>query len=229
MHPLPMTVPDDDARLAEACAALASATRVALLREVRVPKTLAEIQVRPDEPDADRNIARQVVRRHLDKLIEVGLVRTRGSEETRSTEFVLDNQTLYALAEEVLDLARIRPAVEPDAPTVVAPRRAPAPSKGPSLVLVRGLEPGLAYPLRDADAWIVGRKRGVAVALDFDPFVSAENARIARVSGRFLLEDLPGSRNGTFLNFERLAPGERAPLEHGDVVGVGRSILVYRA
>lgn len=218
---------EGDARLAAACAALSSPTRVALLREIRAPKALAEIQVPPDEPGADRNIARQVVRRHLDRLIEVGLARARDAGSGRS-EFVLDNQALYALAEEVLDLARIRPVVESDAPTAVAPKRARALPAGPSLVLVRGLDVGVAYPLSGGPEWIVGRRRGVSVALDFDPFVSSENAKIVRAGQRFVLEDIPGSRNGTFVNFERLAPGERVPLSRGDVVGVGRSLLVYR-
>jgi pSer/pThr/pTyr-binding forkhead associated (FHA) protein len=36
------------------------------------------------------------------------------------------------------------------------------------------------------------------------------------------------SRNGTLLNFERLAPGETRDLRTGDVLTIGRSRLVFR-
>lgn len=46
--------------------------------------------------------------------------------------------------------------------------------------------------------------------------------------GRSLLLDLPGNRNGTLLNWKPLARGGVAELKAGDVVGVGRSLLVFR-
>ncbi|MEA3189941.1 MAG: hypothetical protein QOD77_523 [Thermoplasmata archaeon] len=215
----------------DACDALASPTRIALLRQLRIPQSLANIEVRPAE-GGERNIARQVVRRHLDRLMEAGLVRSRPGPTPRSLEFVLDNQAIYAVAEGLLDLARLRPAVEPSAPTILASPPSRPVHEGPMLLLVRGLEPGTPYPLGEPGAtggWVIGRRRSHAVALDFDPFVSSDNARLTRQGPAVAIEDIPGSRNGTTVNFRRLAPDERVVLRHGDVVGVGRSLLLYRA
>lgn len=43
-----------------------------------------------------------------------------------------------------------------------------------------------------------------------------------------MLEDLPGSRNGTTLNFLPLPRGGRSELHHGDLIGVGRSLRLFR-
>jgi pSer/pThr/pTyr-binding forkhead associated (FHA) protein len=46
-------------------------------------------------------------------------------------------------------------------------------------------------------------------------------------TGRFLVRD-EGSTNGTFLNGERLSPGQARPLEPGDQILLGETTLIYR-
>lgn len=221
-----------DEHLANALNALASPTRLQILRALRTPRALAEIHVRA--PEGERNIARQTVREHLNKLIQVGMVASREVDRSYgdTVEFVANHQTIFALSEEMRALSRVRPIVEPDAATVHAPT-APKPIEpGARLVVVKGLDEGTAFDLRPPapparGEWLVGRRRGVAVSLDFDPYISSENSRIVWEGGAHVVEDLPGSRNGTSVNFQPLARGERRALAHGDVVGVGRCILVY--
>lgn len=224
-----------DDRLSAALGALASPTRLQLLRALRRPRALAEIQIRA--ADDARLLARQTVREHLNKLTQVGMVSTRevDREYGDTVEFVANHQALYALSEEVRELARQRPVVELSGATVHGPQGETEPATGARLVLVKGLEEGATFDLRAAPAgapsarseWLVGRRRGVAVSLDFDPYVSGENARITLVGGQHVIEDVAGSRNGTSVNFRRLSVGERRTLSHGDVVGVGRCLLVF--
>ncbi len=73
---------------------------------------------------------------------------------------------------------------------------------------------------RDEDA---GRRRltlGLA-----DRWMSSAHARLERVLGRWVLEDQQ-SKNGVRVNG---APVQRAELDDGDVVEVGRTFLVFRA
>lgn len=57
--------------------------------------------------------------------------------------------------------------------------------------------------------------------------VSRKHARITVQGGRFYLEDL-NSVNHTFVNKERLSPGDMHPLRDGDEVGFGRVKAVFR-
>jgi len=81
------------------------------------------------------------------------------------------------------------------------------------------------------DALVVGR--GAADAqpsagelLLEDPLVSGRHARIARVGKVFQLEDL-GSKNGTFLEADRLA-GTPVPLNEGARLFIGNHLFVFR-
>lgn len=73
----------------------------------------------------------------------------------------------------------------------------------------------------------LGREVSCDLAFVDDHEVSRLHAELERVGGHWVLADHGLSRNGTFLNGERLQ-GERA-LHDGDVVRVGASQLVYRA
>jgi DNA-binding transcriptional ArsR family regulator len=219
-----------DEPLGLALGALASPTRLAILRSLRTPRTLREIEIGAEEDG--RPITRQAVRRHLDTLVESGLVTTReaGREYGDATEFILNHARVYGISEDVRQIARLRPAVDPGGDTVVAGAPAPARPQGPVLILVKGADDGAAFPIDPASGereWILGRRRGVAVCLDFDATVSSENARLTWRDGAHFIEDIQGSRNGTAVNLRTLAPGERARLEHGDLVGMGRSSLLY--
>jgi len=58
-----------------------------------------------------------------------------------------------------------------------------------------------------------------------DPAVSSAHAVIRAEGEHYIVSDL-GSRNGTFVNGQRLAQLQR--LEHGDVIGIGLSKLTFR-
>jgi DNA-binding transcriptional ArsR family regulator len=230
-----------DVELVEALEVLASPVRLALLRETRSPKTLKEITIRlpetgPQRKRPDSVLARQTVKQHLDRLVEVGIVVAREAkrEYGATLEYVVSHQTLFLLSETFRSLARLRPSELPESVTIAHPGvLPPSAPPGPCLVLVKGLDEGRAFDLRPTDAkrqeWLVGRRRGIAVSLDFDPYVSTENARILWERGVHTVEDLPTSRNGTFHNFRPLPKGVPKALKHGDVVGVGRSLLLYRS
>lgn len=228
-------IPPERDPLLRCIEAIASPTRLALLRDLRSERRLGEVDVRVPEADGRlRRLARQTIKFHLDALAEAGIVSTRPAEAegAHGPAYSLNHQRLYALSEDIRGLARIRPAVEPEAVTMPRPASEQPRREGPRLVLLKGLDEGATFSLRPeggAGQWVVGRSRSCDVPLDFDPSISHRNALVLWEEGRHLLEDVPGSLNGTFHNLRRLAPGERVALSHGDVVGVGRSILVYWA
>lgn len=211
---------------------LASPTRLAIMRALRSPKVLKDIDVRAEAQGPP--ITRQAIRKHLDLLLEIGVVnvRTVTMAYGDTVEYVVNHQRVFSVAEEVRNLARIAPTVEPSILTVGGGEVAPLARDHACLVLVKGLDEGRTFdldPRSGASEWRIGRRRGLAVSVDFDPSTSGENA-IVRWTGRsHTLEDVPGSRNGTWRNLVRLRPGEVAPLEHGDILGVGRCLFVYWA
>lgn len=221
--------------MARGLEALANPTRLALLRRLCEPKILADIEVESAEHPG-RNLSRQSVAKHLHLLMEAGIVldQVPPSDGREGPGYITNHQAIFALAEEVRDLARRRPVVEVSRATIAGNRSRGQRIKGRCAVVVRGLEEGRVFSLEppadtpEAD-WIIGRKRGLPVSLDFDPYISAENSLVSWNGKDHLLSDLPQSRNGTLLNFESVPKGKNAVLRHGDIIGVGRSLLVYWA
>ena len=88
---------------------------------------------------------------------------------------------------------------------------------------LRVLEPeaqkGDTYPL--GEELTVGRGGGCGVVIPDDQFVSTVHARLFRRGDDLLVEDL-GSRNGTFVNGERVVAPTR--LRRGDRVQFGQTI-----
>lgn len=222
--------------------ALAQANRLELLDRLRTPRTLDEIHLTPtvavEMGSQERVMSRQGVQNHLDRLIDVGIVRVGPTDRKGKRgilEYRLDGARLFALIEELRNLTR-----EPAAATVdpLATQSLAEPSTltwadGPKLVLVHGVREGRVFPLLQKDlrpprGWILGRAPGVPVRLDYDPFVSLENAEIVQENGKFRLLDLRTARNGTYLNWRHLPPGSETTLEAGDVIGLGRTLLVFR-
>lgn len=220
-------------RLADRLQPLANATRLRLLCKLRKPQTLSEIEIRKPEADRAKPLARQTVKSHLIRLMEADAVVAREAQreygETR--EYMMNNQQLFALAEEVRGLSRLTPADDPTEDTVTQkPRLGELDVEGPHLVLAKGVPEGRVFSLgEDRDRWVVGRKRTSAVPLSSDPFISAENTVIERDGGGFLVEDLPQSRNGTIVNGKPLDAEVVHELEVGDLVQVGKSTLIFRA
>jgi hypothetical protein len=109
-----------------------------------------------------------------------------------------------------------------DAPPTVA--HDPPPPAG-WLVVVRGAQPDLAYPLRPGPNVLgrAGDDLGIDLSEQEAPdlaLASRRHAVVRVVGGEVTIEDL-GSRNGTIVNRNKLTPGEPAPLGPGDVVQIG--------
>lgn len=230
-----MSEPDAErlTELAERLQALANATRLRLLCKLRSPQTLSEIEVRKPQADRDKPLARQTVKSHLVRLIDTDAVIARQAQRGygETTEYMLNNQQLFALAEEVRGLSRLTPAEDPAEETEPAkPKLGDIEAEGPHLVLVKGVPEGRIFDLDDdrRDRWVVGRKRTAGVSLPSDPFVSAENALIERQADAYTVRDLPESRNGTVVNGTPLGEDEARDLSVGDLVQVGKSTLIFR-
>jgi hypothetical protein len=73
----------------------------------------------------------------------------------------------------------------------------------------------------------VGRLAEAEVALEWDVEVSRVHAQLEPVGGTWVLVDDGLSRNGSFVNGERMS--NRWRLENGDVLTFGRTAVVFRA
>lgn len=78
-----------------------------------------------------------------------------------------------------------------------------------------------------ADRLTLGRDPASDIPLAWDAEVSRAHAQLERVGGQWAIVDDGLSRNGTFINGERLHGRRR--LSHGDVVRCGDTVLVFRA
>lgn len=227
---------DQDA-LSDHLKALAHPSRLELLSQLRVPRTLNEIKLRPQRDEAegnpDRLISRNAAERHLQLLVAIGVVvRREGVRDGRKVdEYTLQHAKLFQVLEELRDLTLLRPVelvdierTEGDRSHVLEMR-----DQGPRLVVLSGPAEGRAYPLPTRGGIVIGRAPPADVVLDHDPYVSVEHARIeVSPEGRTLLRDLPTNRNGSLLNWRHLARGQVAPLRAGDVLKVGRTLLLYQ-
>jgi pSer/pThr/pTyr-binding forkhead associated (FHA) protein len=81
--------------------------------------------------------------------------------------------------------------------------------------------------LGSADRLSIGRQGTADVPLTWDSEVSRLHAVLERVSGDWTLCDDGLSRNGSFVNGERVT-GRRV-LADGDAIAVGRTLIVYRS
>ncbi len=81
----------------------------------------------------------------------------------------------------------------------------------------KNLEVPLVF--RGSSPLLVGRDERLATLVINDPFISRTHAAICQQDHEYYVQDL-NSKNGTFLNGERLAPGQRSirPLQHGDKI-----------
>ena len=225
-------------QLAEFLNALAYPVRLELLHKLRFPHTLGEIRVTTQRgykgARADRPVARGTIAGHLDQLVAAGLVQS--SEVERGgrgvAQYTVVPGRLYALMEELRRLSVIYAGrgAAPDMTGTLGTVGDPEPQTGPRLLLVHGVYEGKVYPLDETTSadgvWRIGRHEGAPVRLDYDPYVSTDNAEIRADGDGFQLVDL-GSKNGTFVNWDQLEAGEARGLNAGDVIGVGWSRLVF--
>ena len=82
-------------------------------------------------------------------------------------------------------------------------------------------------PLHGLERTSVGRAEHNGVVLGWDPEVSRTHAQLELVGGDWTLVDDGLSRNGSFVNAERISGRRR--LADGDVVRLGRTSLLFRA
>lgn len=216
--------------LGDALSVLGSPTRLEILQALRVPKKASEVRVKanagPEELPQDRMISRPAVVKHLKVLEAHELVR----REDETGAYVVNQQMVFSLLQEVGQLARIRPVVEVD---VEQTRDGPEPTRAeipeePRFLLVAGPREGDAFPLTGPGPWTVGRKPDTDVRLDFDPHVSRSQALVARTSEGFTVTPDPGSKNPVLVDFRPVPGGRETPLSEGSVLGVGLSRLVLQ-
>jgi hypothetical protein len=176
-------------------------------------------------------LTRQAAQRHVRLLEDAGLVERRpGSRPTGAVvEYTVAPHALFALHEEFEKLSAIR-AKRPDLMhrTQASPDRA-ASARGGSgcLVVVRGPRWGERVPLSSARdrAWVIGRDDRCDVVVDYDPYASNRHAELRWSNGDFVVTDLR-STNGTTLNLTAIPRGGAARVQHGDLVGVGHTLLL---
>jgi FHA domain len=80
--------------------------------------------------------------------------------------------------------------------------------------------------LGDAERLAVGRGEEVGLHLD-DPEVSLLHAELERIGGDWVLVDDGLSRNGSFVNAERVSGRRR--LRDGDALRFGQTLVIFRA
>jgi hypothetical protein len=80
--------------------------------------------------------------------------------------------------------------------------------------------------LGDRDRITIGRSDQNALALIWDPEVSRTHAQLELVGGDWTLVDDGLSRNGSFVNGERVVGRRR--LEDGDMMRIGRTPVLFR-
>ncbi|HEV2981433.1 MAG TPA: adenylate/guanylate cyclase domain-containing protein [Solirubrobacteraceae bacterium] len=81
------------------------------------------------------------------------------------------------------------------------------------------------YGLARRSAVTIGRGDEVDLSLPWDSSVSSLHAEAVRLGAHWLIADEGISRNGTFVNDERVSGRRR--LHHGDVIRVGETLLVF--
>jgi hypothetical protein len=116
-----------------------------------------------------------------------------------------------------------KPAPKPSTPSGPTERgMAPTPSAETDLVATLTADDGTLHPLLEETSTI-GRTAANTIALR-DASVSAKHAHVMRSAEGFMIEDV-GSRNGTYVNSEKLT--EKRLLADGDLVRLGKIILTF--
>lgn len=214
----------DLARLAQDAGQLSSLARLTMLRHLLAPKSLGDLCALLGA-DATR------VEQDLRALETAGWIKPSGDGGGAKRTYVLSKNRWFEFVEELRRLALTDAALERASPfETVGVLQVSRPSLifgGPALIVVQGLQPGRVLRLAPPGPWQIGRDEKLFLTLDYDPFVSVHHAELREQAGQHMIVDL-SSRNGTFHNWERLARGGKAPLKPGDVVSVGKTMLVYR-
>ena len=97
-------------------------------------------------------------------------------------------------------------------------------SRVPGMLRVKSGPAANAQVQLGPQAFAIGRAAENDLVLSGD-LVSRSHARIVREGGAYTIEDL-ASTTGTFVNHQRVA---RAVLHDGDEIGIGETLMVFRA
>src|SRR5262245_13336546 len=97
----------------------------------------------------------------------------------------------------------------------------------PFLILRDGGGEQVIRPLGDESRLSIGRSDAADLALDFDQGVSSLHAELERIADDWILTDDGLSRNGSFVNGERVVGRRR--LRDGDALRFGNTPVVFRA
>jgi pSer/pThr/pTyr-binding forkhead associated (FHA) protein len=97
---------------------------------------------------------------------------------------------------------------------------------GDPFVFLRDPDGAMQIVSLRSDRMVIGRAPGSELEIAWDPRVSAVHAYVERRGVRWMIEDDGLSRNGTFINGDRLS-GQRT-LRDGDVIAVGDTLLGFR-
>lgn len=223
--PAPSPLADAPA-MAAALRALGHPSRLALLGFLRRPRYAEEIA-------SHLRISREGARKHLQRLLDAGLVERRGGlrEGTSVIEYVVNGEGLFLLYDAFERWGSQHPGgprsqAMPTVPVPTPPGRRAA--IDPCLTVVHGFNVGLRVhldPRSDAPA-VIGRERRCDLALRHDAFASGRHAEVAWTGRGFRVRDLR-STNGTSLNWQPLPKGGQRDLRHGDIVGVGKTLLLF--
>lgn len=148
------------------------------------------------------DITRQAVQRHLDEMLEAGVVEIASPGSNRCP-------TRYKTARNVLGwvqeaIHRTLP-LSPDTATHIVRGDATA-----SLLLLAPV-PGMKVDLSGRDEWRIGRGPWATLPLPMDPFMSNRHATLRRCGAGWSVEDM-GSRNGTRVHGIRVVEGEEVPV-----------------
>jgi hypothetical protein len=98
--------------------------------------------------------------------------------------------------------------------------------KGAPFVFLRDGDGALRLVELDGAGMVIGRAPGSELEIAWDPRVSGVHARVEQHGRQWVIEDDGLSRNGTFVNGERLR-GQRT-LRDGDLVQVGHTVIALR-
>lgn len=216
--------------LARDLAPLGSATRLRLLNYLTSPRYLEEVAT---FLEMNRNAAKK----HVDQLVKAGVVSKAPAQREGGlvVEYRIVPEKLFEVFDSMRALGTLRPVGAP--PVDLArtkavegvPRDRTMENVLPRFVVVYGIDVGATVPVTPTgDApWLMGREKDCPLQLSNDPFASGRHAQIERRAGVFQLTDL-FSTNGTMLDWERIPPGRAMPLANGHVVGIGKTILLFR-
>lgn len=213
--------------------------RLALVAGLREPTPISQIELHPGDPSKrERVLTRQGIRHHLNKLQDLGLVKVHTTGNGGgSFRYEADLAGLYRVSEMLSDIASSgepRVLEGDDATPLASPmRESPRRDTRAQLVLVHGIERARLFPLSASGpaedrGWVVGSHPSCDVQVKHDPFVEGKHCEIVPDGDGYRLIDLRISPAGTWLNWDRLEVGGDRPLVTGDVVGVGRSLFVFR-